>query len=840
MSVRPIVRWCAAGVVGVTAFALTEWLCGRIFGLDQNESLAIAGLAAAVTLTPLGYWASHETQHKTAGHLNQPFNEPPQPVERSVIVGNVPQEQWPYQRREDLIAKLNRPVDGRVPIVHVLTGMSGVGKTYLAGECARARINAHWRLVAWIEAESKTSFLNGLADVASRLGLTGAQPDARAAGKEVRTWLEADGDRCLLVFNSAADPSDLRPFIPAGGCARILITSNHESMTSLGVGVPVDTFTPEEALGYLEMRIERSDPVAVAELAAELGCLPLALAQAVPLIARMGYVAYLDLLHNEPVGKLLRSDHGDPYPRGAPAAILLALDAAEKKDDTAAVRPIMEVMSVLSAAGTPPVLLHAAARSPGLRSHIGIKRMLRQRIVAMTRALAGSNQRFVPLRVLATEARDEILLRPVDEALAQLAEVSLVTFSEDWGHVRAHPLVMRVVRERMARQGRFELVCCAVGELLLDRAKSVRQQWEQSAVRNLIDQVLNLIKNVETLSDEPGNELTRCVLKLRLEIARFQDDLGDNATKAIQDAEKLLADTERDLGSEDLYTLYARHNLAIAYQQAGRDDDAIALHEKNLAERERILDADDRDTCASRNNLAIAYQDAGRITDAIALHKENLAIREQKFGADDRDTCASRNNLAIAYQDAGRITDAIALHEINVTYAERHSGADSSDARTSPPSPATVYYAASRVGEVIPLHESILADGERVIRTGHPDGLGYKNNLATAYLQADRLNDAIAWLERTLGDKEEVLGAEHPRTQTSRNNLAVAYLKIGRIDEAIKLLKDAIAVLKPIMDIHHRTRRIVQGNLSRAEEAKERKGPPPASQEKRPDSQGHG
>jgi hypothetical protein len=40
----------------------------------------------------------------------------------------------------------------------------------------------------------------------------------------------------------------LRPFIPAAGAARVLITSNEQSMEYLGASVPVDVFTQEEAL----------------------------------------------------------------------------------------------------------------------------------------------------------------------------------------------------------------------------------------------------------------------------------------------------------------------------------------------------------------------------------------------------------------------------------------------------------------------------------------------------------------------------------------------------------------------------------------------------------------
>ena len=43
----------------------------------------------------------------------------------------------------------------------------------------------------------------------------------------------------------------LRPFVPAGGAARVLITSTRQSMADLGTSVPVDVFSAEEALAFL-------------------------------------------------------------------------------------------------------------------------------------------------------------------------------------------------------------------------------------------------------------------------------------------------------------------------------------------------------------------------------------------------------------------------------------------------------------------------------------------------------------------------------------------------------------------------------------------------------------
>ena len=665
-------------------------------------------------------------QHAGGGGSRAQEPLPAEAVSHQVIVGDIPLEPPGFQSRADLLAKLDR-TEARVQVIYPATGLLGPGTTQLAAAYARAKLADGWRLVAWVNAAETGSLQAGLTAVAEATGLTdgGSGWDIADAGQAVRHLLETDGDRCLLVFDDAADPEVLRPFVPVDGTAQVLITSTRQPTANLATAVPVDVFSADEALSFLTGRTGLDDEAGAAAMAAVLGRLPLALALAAPVIKgqRHGYARYLDRLQGIPTEAFLTGDDGQPSPHGVARAVPLSLAAIRAADKTGMCTRAIEIMAVLSAAGVRRELLHVAGR-------------------------AG---------VLASGGR-RVEAALVDRVLEWLSDRSLLTFSLDGQTVMMHRLVAQVVRDGLVRRRRLGAVCWVAASVLEAHAIAVAGSQDRPAVRGIPQQVTALLDHAAELAGEADEELAELLLRLRFIALYHLIELGDRAPQAIAVGEPLTADLERLLGPGHPDTLNSRNSLAAAYLAAGRVADAIPLFEQTLVVLQRQLDPDHPDILTSRNNLASAYQDAGRFAEAIQLYEQNLAVRERLLGPDHPSTLNSRGNLAAAYLAADRGADAITLFEQALAGRQQVLGPDHPDTQTSRRNLARAYRAADRVADAIPL-EQTLAGRQQVLRPDHPDTQTSRKNFATAYRDGRRAADAIP-LEQTLAARESQAPAD--------------------------------------------------------------------------------
>ena len=674
-------------------------------------------------------------------------------------------------------------------------------------------------MVAWINAASRKELIADLYELATLAGIDAPKdvPPETIIRRFLGQLRSADAADRLFVFDNMENLDDLRDLTPEGDGVRALITTTrHLDWDSLGWSpMTVGVFDRAQSIALLCQRTGDTHRDAADQIAEALGDLPVAVTQAAATAKWGGYALsdYLDRLSNHPLESSISRLEGDDYRDAVGVALFMAYEQALEQFRTKhpqqerIVTSLLDILSLLAASGVPTHWL------------------------------------------LALEDDSDA----VRDSLSFLKRSSILQESTDGDKTIIHRLQGQVYRETyLSEQGKFNKACTHATTILdkiaIDQLANFEQQRQET--RNLAEQIGAVTSQdhsrplfsdpdfvallATTIRNAADLGMPQLALTLTDSVTRAGDTLGpdhpstlisrSNLATAYREAGRLddaitlfeqnLKDFENLLGPHHPDTLTARNNLATAYREAGRLDDAITLHGQTLEDRTRTLGPHHPDTLASRDNLATAYQTAGRLDDAITLYEQTLDDSTHILGPRHPDTLLSRNNLAETYRAAGRLDEAIILHEQNLKDSEDLLGPHHPHTLTSRNNLANAYQDAGKIDEAIPLHEQNLNDCTRILGSHHPDTLTSRHNLAYAYQDAGKIDEAIALYEQTLKDRTRILGPNHPHTLTSRNNLANAYQAAGRLDEAITLYEQTLEDRTRILGPHHPSALTSRHNLA--------------------------
>ena len=669
-----------------------------------------------------------------------------------VVVGQVPREPLGFVARDLIETLAVAAATGQAAVICAVTGLRGVGKTQLAAAYARQRLADGWGLVGWINAESRQSLVSGLAAVAAvagRLGVADPRGDSEKSASRLRDELQSRAADGLLVLDNALSPEDVAPFLIANGGTQIVITSANQEFAQLGVPVSVSVFTTEESVRYLRERAGLTDAEGAAAIAAELGYLPLALAQAAAALSnqRLSWQEYLKRLRTVPTGYVLRGIRG-LYPKGVAAALLDSVRTAEA-DETGTTGNgaadgttgrLLRVLAVLSPAGVGRDLLAGLAGLP----------------------------------------------YAVDEAAERCVAWSLLTWSVSGDEIIMHRLLARALRERDQEEGSWQQTVAHALDLLEPRLFPEPQALARRAAGSQLAAHVDAVWAATTVDSPLGLDLIRRLLRARIWVVRQLAGAADLAA-AVEAGTHLLSDCAELLGEQDRVALAARHALAIAYTVSGQLPSARAQYERTLDDRHRLFGDDDPDTLQTLNDYGELNMALKRPEEAARLLEQALRGRQRVLSPDDYLLFESRINLAAAMSETGELAEAIDLDE--QTYAERLAtvGSDHPDTDFVRGNLAYKYWLAKRLTEATALNEELHQNRRRVLGDDHPLTLIAATNLGACYADSEQFEKAADLHEQTLATRLRLLGPEHPDTMRSRHALALTYADLGRCDEAIEL-----------------------------------------------------
>ena len=280
-------------------------------------------------------------------------------------VWNLPARNPGFTGRDGMLVTVRERLLARdTAVVQALQGMGGVGKTQLAAEYAY-RFAGAYDLAWWVDAEQPGLIGDQFAALGMALGCL--QPDAGAEAVRVTVLGELrERGRWLLVFDNAENPADITGWLPGGG-GHVLITSRERHWTQVAVPVEVDVLARSESVAIFQDRAVGLSDGDADTLAAQLGDLPLAIAQAAGFIADTSTTAaqFLQLLQTQ-AGQLLDlPDPASAYPVSLAAATRLIAERLNRDDPAAAQ---LASLCAFLAPGRPPKTCSPAPRASCLAS----------------------------------------------------------------------------------------------------------------------------------------------------------------------------------------------------------------------------------------------------------------------------------------------------------------------------------------------------------------------------------------------------------------------------------------------------------------------------------------
>lgn len=294
--------------------------------------------------------------------------------------------------------------------------------------------------------------------------------------------------------------------------------------------------------------------------------------------------------------------------------------------------------------------------------------------------------------------------------------------------------------------------------------------------KNAVEDRVTLLEVLDRAAERVGERFAGrpdLEIALRKTIGQTYHDLAswDKSEQQFQAILDLASQKKADPFDE----YWAMSNFAHIQMHQGRTDEKVlSLFRTAITGLTRVLGPDDVTTLNAQNELALAYQDAGRNAEAIQLFEATLKRCESKLGPDDAGTITTRHNLALAMYAVGRTAEAIPIFQSTLGQSESKFGPTSPTTLSVRHNLATVYMSSGRLNEAIPIFESTLKERERRLGVDEHDTVETRHQLGLAYMTSGRLNEAVALLQEVLEQRDRKLGKDNPATIVTAHNLAHA------------------------------------------------------------------
>ncbi|KAI4174548.1 MAG: hypothetical protein LQ346_008226 [Caloplaca aetnensis] len=696
--------------------------------------------------------------------------------------------------REDLLDKIDKTLltiltGSRRPIVAILLGMGGQGKTALALEyCRRAHSHAHFKSILWINAASPATVAQSFENIADHL--TKRQrpfKDLDACLAFVKETIETWAAPWLVIFDNFDQPSqipNIMTYVPNACNGAVLVTSRHADSGALGTVFEMESMTEDESISLLLNRTHDTPTFRNVEgarsVVQSLGFLPLAIDQAGAYIRsrKISYPVFLDHFKNRRAKILQHTPDLWDYRRkigdqqnetSLSVFITWELSFQQVADDEERRSSMGHFMTLLG-------FFH------NLNIREGMFKAYHQRCSP------------APLWMEMFTTDDEWDPYNYEDAVVSLSQLSLLTHTRAGDssgcQISLHPLIRDWTRYRLQLADRqaYTSEAMSVIRSYISQNETEITKWTLQTAREILANVDDCVDNYARFCPAqvhgPSENLRDCLIKFGLfytQHGRYKE--GEDLLKCV------LAGDIMCFGSEHVKTRESSLYITDVYLGLGRYREVEESLQKLLPGVEEL-------SATTRGrffyNLGKASFKQGRYQKSLGYYTSALQNQENFLPSGHPELLNTYEAMAQVHRNEGRNEDAIALYSRTLdSYLNMH-GDSHPDKFSIMNNLGNCYRNLARFDEADKLYKDALRGHADYFGSDHPNTLNNTVNLAINHMYRYQYEEAEALFITALATFEVRLEPEHPETLRANMNLASLYLSQGRHEEASTRLKQVL------------------------------------------------
>ena len=767
------------------------------------------------------------------------------------------------------------------PHVQVIVGMGGVGKTEFVTEYVHRNVGTY-EIIWWIRAEHPDRVREALVKLAQRLGLRQGMVDGdrdKAINAVLDRLQSGEHQSWLLVYDNAANPSELQRYLPAGRQGgHVVITSrmlNWPSYIASSERVEISSFTGDEAVDFLRRRVPRLaarmpglEPAneenirqasEAARLAAELGYLPLALDHAAAYLREtdLSVAEYLTrftlnahLLLSEEAGEGDLPAHVSGT--WVTSAALLDVDAEHLFNLCAffSPEPIFAELFLQGNVNMSGVLEFLA--SP-LRFRAAASKLHRLSLVKVD----GARDLIYMHRVVQAVTRGRLRQGRPDMYYAYRAAVDILLAGSNPGNPgfssndAAYDLSLQHLESPDHRF--LNTDNSSLRRLIIDQVRRLRLRgalvealrlgqdalrvWRKRLGEEHLD-VLTIAVEVAIAMHFGGYtaDAHELIMQTRRPLQRYTDGDGfkvflycesfyggdlrahSQFREALELDLAILPKFEAAFGVDHERTLNVRNNVATDYRQLGRFRDALQVDQRTFEDRRRILGPNDIWTLYSASSMARDLRGLGQYQESLDMARR---VTNSFAAIDARESINwlyAREALATSLRKAGHHWDALQEGEQVLQSYRDYLGGDHTSALRSA---ADVVNAMRAVGDLVGAEELARTTLDSCQRSGDSNDIlpAALVSLASVLRTRGRPEEALALDEQARRMLLRLYGDQHPSTLAASINYASDLKACGRLGEAIQFGYELLGRCRAILGEDHPDTLMAAANLALDEAA---------------------